>query len=412
MAIPALTVTQIVTQIAASSVANDGIALLVSNPPAGYTVASGNLIFYSIENAESALITEEKDLTNTFLLWEHIKDFYLRSPGAELHVLIVPQATTMVQLFTPNSASNLLLKNYLSSKAGDIKQIGVSIKGATEANTTSTTADLLTAIPLAHAFASIEYAEQRPVEVFFEGRNFQGTAGNATNLTLLNSGSCAVVVARDKARREALVTAGHTDVKYAQIGLFMGSIARVAVGTNIGKTSTEELPIVNPEFSGSQQMNVDFNSSDINVLHNKGYISYTNYATRASQFYYNNDVTCALETQSNGRVNRNRVLNKVTRIIIAVYINSLKSSFQVTPAGTLLPAIITALENQMRLAVERVMLNNPDQTREKELSSLTVKIDPAQKVLTTRKIITAVKVIPLSIAEQLVANISLTNPSL
>ena len=61
MPIPALTITQIITQIAASSIATDGIGLLVTNPPAGYTVASGNLIFNSLANAESALITEAKD---------------------------------------------------------------------------------------------------------------------------------------------------------------------------------------------------------------------------------------------------------------------------------------------------------------------------------------------------------------
>ena len=412
MAIPAVTVNQIITTLSASSVANDGIALLVTNPPVGYTVASGNLIFNSLENAEAALITEAKDLTHTFLLWEHIKDFYLRSPGAELHVLIVPQATTMTQLFTPANANYTLLKNYLALRSGDIKQIGVSIKGATESNTTSTTADLLSAIPLAHAFAGLEYTDQRPVEIFFEGRNFQGTAANATNLTLLNSGSVAIVVARDKARREVLVTAGHTDVKFAQIGLFMGSVARVAVSTNIGKVSTEELPIVNPEFSGSQQINVDFNASDINVINNKGYIFYTNYPTKAGRFYYQNDPTCTVETASNARINLNRVINKATRIVIAVYINSLKSSFQTTPAGTLLPSIILALETQLKSAVERVMLNNPDQTRERELSVVTVKIDPTQKVLTTKTIIANITIIPLSIAEQLVANISLVNPSL
>ncbi len=411
MPLPTLTINQIITQIAASSVATDGIALLVTNPPAGYTVASGNLIFNSLANAESALITETKDLANTFLLWEHIKDFYLRSPGAELHVLIVPQATTMVQLFTPSNANYLLLRNYLASKAGDIKQIGISIKGATEANTTSITADLLSAIPLAQAFSRVEFAEQRPIEIFFEGRNFAGTAGNATNLTLLNSGSCSVVVARDKARREALVLAGHTDVKFAQIGLLMGTVARIAVSTNIGRVRTEELPIVLPEFSGSQQMNVDFNYSDLNVLNNKGYIFYQNYATQASKFFYNDDVTCESETASNGKINLNRVLNKAVRIVAKTYIVNLKDSFP-TNNGKLLPATIAGLENQLRLAVERVMLNNPDQAREQEISKVIIKINPAQNVLTTSKIIASVEIVPLGIARQLVANVSLINPGL
>lgn len=385
----------------------DGVCLLVHNAPAAY--AYTEQVFTSLEQVEQAGITKANDASNSFLLWEHAKDFYTLNPFGELHFLRVPETTTCTQLFTTGHASNTLLQNYLASKSGRVKIIGVSIVPAIETHTTSISPDVQAAIPLAQLFSQAEYTRLRPCEIVFEGRKFAGTASAALDLRALNSGNVSVVVARAKNRAAEI---GSLANNYAQIGLFLGSLAAIHVGRNVGRVRTGALPNVQAAaFSGGQTPYVDFNDGDLNMLSDKGYIFMDSYPA-VSGWFWVDDHTCTLPNRTDAYIYLNRTAHKAARIAVQTYVDRLKDEFRVDKTTGRLPAIVVqSLQNELQKAIEREMLNNPDPTRDVEISGVTVRIDPNQNILASGKIVARLQIVPLGIARIIETQVQLINPA-
>jgi hypothetical protein len=408
---PQVIVTKQINSLGGVPPTEDGIAILVVNPPAGYTT-TGVLVFKTLKDAENAGITEAKDLANNYLLWEHLKDFFLQADGTEIHVLKVAEVTTITNLFTVANANYVLLQNYLASQQGRIKLLGVALKpSATETNTGLST-DLITAIPLAQTFADLEYTRLRPIDIILEGRALTGSASATQNLRALAAGNVSVMVARDATRKAALTTAGNTGAaSYAAVGLLLGTLAKIHVGRNIGRVKNEALPIDTAEFSGGQKPYATFNETDLDTLNTKGYIYFDRYPNKAGWFF-NDDHTCALVTLSNAFINLNRVLNKASRIAIGTYIEELKDEVLIdSTTGQLAPIVVQGLQNRLQSAIENEMMTNPDPTREREISSAKVTIDPAQNILATSKIVAQLQIVPLGISRIIETLVELVNPN-
>lgn len=388
----------------------DGITLLVVNVPVGY-VTTGTLIFKSLLELQAAGITQANDLANNVLFYEHCKDFFSQADGTELHVLRVAEACTFTNLFTIANANYVSLQNYLASQAGKLKIIAVTLKPATETHITSLSADVMTAIPLAHALASAEYTNLRPIDIVLEGRKLTGTATLASNLRLLASGNVSVMVGRDATRKAELTTAGNTGAtNYAAVGLMAGKLAKVHVGRNIGRVISESLNIV-VEFSGGQKPFVEFSETDLKTLDTKGYVFFKKFPSKAGAFF-NDDHTCTAKTLFDSQIVFNRVMNKASRIAVATYIESLNDEVVVdATTGQLETIVVQTLQNELQRAIENEMLTNPDPTREREISSAKVTIDPAQNVLATNKIAVKLTIVPLGIAKNIETTIELINPA-
>jgi Protein of unknown function (DUF2586) len=416
MALPNVGITRIDTSFSSLTGAKDGITILVVSAPTAYTstITAGDKVFLNLQNAEDTGITKAKDLSNNTMLWEHIKDFFALAEGTELHLYLVPADTTLVNLFTPSNVLNIALKNYLADKSGIIKMLGVALNpDYAETHTTSISTDLLNAIPFAQTFATEEYGRNRPLDIVLEGRKFAGTAALATNLRLLNSGNVSVTITRDKIRKTELVTAGHTGgvANYAQVGLLLGKIASVMVARNAGRVLSGALPVISGELSGGQTPYNSLNETDLNAINDKGYIFYVKYPT-LNGWFINNDHTCQLTSKSSSRIAFNRVANKASRIAISVYVLYLKDEIKVNASnGTLDKIKVLQLESDLERAIKQEMFENPDPTREAEISSVKVKIDPAQNVLATGKIVATLKIVPLGCIEAIETVVSLINPN-
>lgn len=410
MARPQLLITKTTTVLSQTS-AKDGVSLLVMNLPAGYTGITGS-IFYNLPQAEAAGFTQAKDLTNNYLAWEHIKDFYAESPaGTELHVVTVPATTTFTNLFTVANAAYVLMQARLALYQGYIKLIGVALKPTTDTAGTGVSADIITAAPLAQAFANFEFSKLRPVDIILEGRLFSGTAAAATNLRSLLSGNVSVVVARDADRKATLTTAGNTGAaNYAALGLALGTASAVHVGRNIGRVASGALPgVVNSEFSGGQKPYTDIDGDALDVLNDKGYIFMDKYLG-ASGWYWNDDHTCDLVTQSNAQLANNRVLNKMARIVIATYVQKLKDEVLTNAVTGKISAIeIATYQNLLQKAVVDEMINNPDITRVREISDAKVTLDPNQNVNATSKTVVKLSAVLLGINRTIQTQLELVN---
>lgn len=415
MALPNVGITRIDTSFSSLTGAKDGITILVISAPNAYTstITAGDKIFLKLKDAEDTGITQEKDLSNNTLLWEHIKDFFALAEGTELHLIIVPANTTLVNIFTTSNALNIALKNYLASKSGNIKMLGVALNpDYAETHTGAISTDLLNAIPFAQNFATAEYGRNRPLDIVLEGRKFAGTPTLATDLTLLDAGNVAVVIARDKTRKTELATAGHTGVSnFAQVGLVLGKLASVHVGRNLGRVLSGALPVISSELSGGQVPYTSLDETDLNLISDKGYMFFVKYPT-INGWFVSNDNSCQIRSKSSSRIAFNRVANKASRIAISVYVLYLKDEIKVNASnGTLDKIKVLQLESDLERAIKQEMLENPDPTREVEISSVKVKIDPAQNVLATGKIVATLKIVPLGCVEAIETVVSLINPN-
>lgn len=412
MARPGLTLTRVESELGGPLGTGDGISVLVTNVPTAYTFSETK--FLSLKNAEDAGITQQNDLTYNFLLWEHIKDFYSMCKGVELHIFRVPPTTTMTNLFTFGNVVCTAFRNYLAENNNLLKMAGISIMPATESHTTSISADLLTAIPLAQDFAVFEAEKLRPIDIFFEGRKFSGTVASAQNLRALASGKVSVVVARDQSRVEELLNGlGFTaPTYYAAIGLLLGTLAGIHVGRNIGRIESGTLPIRDASFSDGRKPYVDFSDDELDAINDKGYI-YFDTKIGAAGWYWQDDPTCALENRTDAYISLNRPANKIDRILLATYVRYLKDDFNIDITTGRLPTLtIKTIENVLENAVRVEMIDNPDVTRPREISGISVKIPPNQSLLASGGVLLAQsQAVPLAIARTLSIESRLINPS-
>lgn len=413
MAKPSVSIEKLKGTLGGSVPSQDGVALLLITAPEAYSF-SGSGIVRSLDEAEEAGFTEAKDLLNNCLVWEHIKDFYsMADAGSELHIILLGADLTLVELFTPANENYALLQNYLAAQQGNIRLLGVALNPSyAESHTTSISADLLSAIPLADAFADTEFARQRPIEVFLEGRKFTGTASAAADLSTLNSGEVAVIVSRDASRNAVLAAAGNTGAgNHAQLGLLVGAVASVHVGRNIGRHLNGSLPVVTAEFSGGQVPYEDFSETQIGVLYDKGYVFYDRY-NGLDGWYFVNDRTCTRSIDTDGRIRLNRTINKACRIVLQEYILRLKDEAPVDAETGLLKGVVLAgFETALQDALRLEMWENPNRSRPQEASGGTVRIDPTQNVLATNELVAEVEIVPLANFEKLTAKIKLVNPA-
>lgn len=411
MARPNVTIQKLNGGIGGTVLSRDGVSLLVISLDAA---AYGGLVSNSfsgiqLSDFEALGFTQVKDLTANVLAWEHIKDFYAKAPaGTELHVLVVPNTVTFTQLFTPASASYIILAQYLTSKKGLIKLLGVALNpsAAEAAPTAGITADAIAAIGLAQAFADMEFSKFRPVDILLEGRKFTAaTMAAAENLRTKTAPNVSIMISRDGSRQAALVAAGHTgSANYAAVGFALGKLAGIGVQVNIGKRKDGPLGWSNATLSGGQQV-VLLSDADLDTLSDKGYLFVTQ-DTGQEGFFFNDDPTCAPLDNDYCYITRNRVINKAARIARQVYVVELLDEVSVDPdTGRLSNLTIKTFEDAIKTQIEDLMLQVG------EADAVTVFIDPVQNVLATGELVVLVQIQPKGYARFIKVKLKLVNPA-
>lgn len=387
----------------------DGAALLVLSAPVGYTL--GATLFYSLRDAEVAGATDILDVTNTALVYEHIKDFYQEAgDGAPLRVLLVADTTTLANLFTPGHATNTALVNRLRLESGVVRLVGVALNPAAAevVGASGITADLLAAIPLAQTFANSEFVAFRPVDILLEGRLFSGTSAAALNLRTLTAKNVAVTIGRDQLRVNALVTSGIAVAsKFAQVGKVLGRLAAIPVQRSMGRVKDGKLVgITQASLSGGKLVSelTDGVGGDLALLTGKGYIFPLIHPGKDG-FFYNDDPNCAADTDDYAFIKDSRVINKAARIARATYLEELLDEVLIDPATGYLAAIeVARFQNVLKNAVERQMQAAGN------IVACSVYVNPIQNVTATSKIVAVLKITKMATGREITATVEFTNP--
>lgn len=375
------------------SLSDDGIAGLILTGAAVADKLELNKVYVlgsSLELAKLGISAE----TNP-LLHKEITAFYKTAgEGAELHLLVVSEATTLTQMCSENADSPL--RKLISSAAGRIRLVGVNRNTPADYEMTAEKgldADVITAIASAHAVAEDFLTGIAPFRVLLPAL---GWDGQTTNLYQPREGSynrVSVVMASDG-------KFGASQLYSAAIGQVLGRAAKIGVHQNLGRVRDGAIAAKGYLTDGKTP---EEHFSLMNLLEDAGYIFYRTFAGK-NGYYLNGDATATALTDDYCFLSSGRVIDKAMVVTYRTYIDDILDNIQVDPQkGTIPVSICKSFEASIIRAVNTTMGD--------EMSSFTAYIDPNQNILVNGQMTITCKIVPLATLREITVNLSLNNPA-
>lgn len=333
-------------------------------------------------------ITEE---TNPFAVKE-IKAFYAQAgEGAELHLLIVSEATTLTAMCDPADGSPL--RRLIDAAAGRIRLVGINKlpPAEYEADTTQgIDADAITAAANAQKIAE-SYANQiRPFRLLLPAPAWTGSTDSLFKPTESSYNRVAFILASDGA-----ITGTYT----AAVGMILGRAAAMEPQQSIGRVKSGSLAADGCFTSGDNYLE---KSGMAESLNDAGYIIFINY-TAKNGCYLNGDQMAAPLSDDYGQLHLGRIIDKAMIIAYTTYISEILENIAVDEKGSLSTGACKNFEGMIENAIAGNMGN--------QISSFTAYVNPAQNVLSTGKLEIDCKLVPLGVLREIQVNLSFENPA-
>ena len=384
----------------------DGVAALIGSGAAieGKFALGDILAFRSPADAEAKGITASYDWANKVLLWHHIKDFYANAgEGAEFYVM--PVANTVLMADMADKAL-LYAAKLLDTLKGRVRLLTISrtpVAGYTPVYAGQFDPDVWNAAAKAQELYANEFAKHRPIQIFIEGRDFQGDTATAKDLrssiTGLNANRVSIVICQDY----DVAALDARFLKYAAVCSAMGRAAAVPVQRNIGRVKSGAIIFGKIAGLSSHSTLVDLPAADLNDLDALGYIFLKNIDGKSSFFFNNNHCACPI-ADDYAYIHRGRPIDKASRLVREVYIEELLDDIDVdAETGMIAPAVVKSYQRAAEKSIE-INMNG-------EISGVKVFVDPDQNVLSTDKINTVMRIVPKGMANAFEVLLSYENPS-
>lgn len=380
----------------------DFISGLICGGVATDDIALGDIVeLKSPLDAEGYGINAAYDTSNAILVYHRIKRFFKRNPSGTLYLMMVAQTTSMTDMCDITKSN---LKKMLDDKNGIIKQAMVALNPEDNYQGTfvgGIDADVLTAVVKAQALADEQWDLHRPIHVFIEGYHFNGTPTNAPDLRALDAENVSVVIAADP----AMSLLGDARTYYAAVEDALGFVSLAKVNENIGwvgKFNLQDLSdntFVTAGLSSGLPL-TSYNNTDIDTLHDKGYI-FPRYHSNKSGVFFASAPTCTAISNDEAYVENSRTLAKGARVIREGIIDDLNAPLSLNEDGTIRADVIGAMEAKAEARLSQMQ-------KDGEISAFDVVIDPTQKPLENNEEITMVyKLVPVGVNRAISGKISL-----
>jgi len=386
----------------------DGVSALIGT---GVSVADkfalGDVLaLRALSDAENLGITEAYDTANKSLLWHHIRGFYDNAgEGAELYVMPVANTVTMTQMLDKTGTHAPAL---LDSLKGRIRMLAISRTPASTYDPTYSgqfDPDVWTAAAKAQELYASEFLLHRPIQIFIEGRTFNGTAASATDLrnasTGLNANRVSIVIGTDYEVIGVFTEA--TD--YASVTIPMGRAAAIPVQRNIGRVKDGGLVIRGEAGLSDGQPITTKTSAELSTLDELGYIFFIERDGKAG-YYMNNDHCACPISDDFAYIHRGRPIDKASRIVRQTYLEELLDDVEVDAGtGKLSPAVVKHFQRAGEKAIQVNMLANG------EISGVSVFVDADQNILSTDELSVVMRIVPKGMINAIEVLLSYSNPS-
>jgi hypothetical protein len=321
-------------------------------------------------------------------IWHyHISEFFRLQPKGVLYVgfYAVPNSYTFTEVTT--------MQNFAGGK---IRQIGVFKDPASAYSSGDLTAlntEIVTNCDGNHKPLSAIYAA-----------DLSGTSDftTLTDLNTLSANKVSVVVSQDGGALGAFLYKG-TGKSITTLGAVLGAVAFASVSDSIawvGKFNFSNGTECDTPALANGTLISTLSENTIDAIDNLRYVFLVTRVGIAGS-YVNNGYTAILNTSDYAKIENNRTIDKAIRGIYSSVLPALSSPLVLNADGTLkdtTTAYFTSLAE----------LNLSQMVRDVELSTFEVTIDPTQNVLSSSKLIIAVQLQPIGVAEKIQVNIGFT----
>lgn len=322
---------------------------------------------------------------------KEIKAFYAQvGDGAELHLILVSETTTLSAMCDP--ADDSPLHKLIDAAGGRIRLVGVN-KIAPEEYEADTTqgidGDAITAAEKAQQTADSYAGKIRPFRLILPAPAWTGVTENLYKPAESSYNRVALVLASDDATR-------HT----AAVGMVLGRAALMEPQQSIGRVKSGAIASNGYFTSGDDYLS---KSGLAETLHDAGYIFFMNYPTK-NGCYLNGDHMAAPVTDDYSYLNLGRIIDKAMVIAYNTYISEILDNINVDDKGGLSAGICKNFEGMIENAVAVSMGN--------QISKFTASINPAQNILSSGKLTIDCKLVPLGLLREIQVNLAFDNPAL
>lgn len=345
---------------------------------------------YQIGNTRD-LKTLGIDPATNFLADKEVKAFYAQAgEGAELHLLIVSEATTLTAMC--DTAADAPLRQLIDAAGGRIRLVGANKLPAEEFEaeiTQGIDGDAITAAEKAQQTAESYAAQIRPFRMLLPAPDWKGTTENLYKPSEASHNRVGLILASDDAAS-----------KTAAVGMVLGRAARMEVQQSIGRVKSGAIA-TNGFFTSGD--NFLAKSGMAESLDEAGYIFFINYPTK-NGCYLNGDHMAAPASDDYSSLSLGRVIDKAMVIAYTTYISEILDNIRVDEKGGLPVGICKNFEGMIENAVNTSMGT--------QISNFTAYVDPAQNILSSGKLTIDCKLVPLGLLHEIQVNLAFDNPAL
>lgn len=373
-----------------TSVTDDGIAGMILTGKA----VEGKLELnkpYQLSSTRDLKTLGIEEATNPLAVKE-ITAFYAQAgEGAELHLLVVSEATTLAAMCDPAEGSPL--RKLTDAAAGRIRLVGVNKLPPAEYEADvaqAIDADAITAAAGAQQTAESYAGQIRPFRLLLPAPAWTGSTENLYKPAESSYNRVAFVLASDKA-----ISGTYT----AAVGMILGRAALMEPQQSIGRVKSGSVAADGYFTSGNNYLE---KSGLAEALNDAGYIFFINLPAK-NGCYLNGDPMAAPAADDYNQLHLGRIIDKAMVIAYTTYISEILENIAVDEKGNLPTGACKSFEGMIENAINSSMGN--------QISSFTAYVNPAQNILSTGKMEIDCKLVPLGILREIQVNLSFENPA-
>ncbi len=373
---------------------NDGITglVLTGASEAGGYAAGTPILVTSLADVTAAGITE----TNNPFAIKQLREFYNQAGnGAQLYLMLVPDTMTVEQMADATNANGA--RKLLDLAAGKIKVLGILSDdvavGAAVGTITVTNglnADVATAAGNMKVLAAEYFHAEKPFRAVIGGTSYSGTPSALTDQTT-----------GDNSRTSILIGDTEPGVS-ACVGLLLGVISAIPVQRKISRVRSGSL--TNTVACLGTDAVETVGAGNLGTIAGKGYVTFITYPN-VSGYFFSGDPTLTAPTDDYCMLARGRVIDKVHILAYTTFVQEVDDEVPVNDDGTMDAGFCKWLSQQIVNQVNNTMTAN------KEISSVSCFIDPAQNILSTNQLNVQLRVIPVGYATEIEINLGFQNPN-
>ena len=392
MSLPNVNITLGNGNIGTVTLSDDGIAgMVVTGTAVAQTLELGKVyVISSMNDLKKLGLTEE----NNPFAYKDVKGFYKAAgDGAELHLLVAEEGTTLTEICSVESDSPL--KTLIDSAAGRIRLVGVNIGTDSEYEpdvAKGIDADVVAAVASAQKVVESYLERIAPFVVLLPALGWNGQTANLYQPREGSQDSVSVVMASDG-------VFGGSTLYSAAIGLVLGRLAVCAVNISPARVRDGSIAAAGYLTDGKTP---EEHFALWDTLHDAGYIFYRTYIGK-NGYYLNDDATAVPTTDDYHRLCLTRTIQKALVICYKTYIDEIMDSIEIDPLTGKVPQPLCKYYEQM---LARAVGTNMDG----EISGFTAYIDPAQDVATSGILKVKAQVIPTALLKEINVDLSFNNP--